>query len=52
MVQITAENIPKCVKCEVRPAMMEFNGLLICGECYHVWSQKQQKTKQDIFLKG
>ena len=52
MVQITEENRPICTKCKERSALTLLNGMWICGQCFHEYTQNQIKLKQKMFLEG
>jgi len=50
--QFTEDNIPICIKCKERKALTLLNGMWICGQCLHEYTQKQIKLKQKMFLEG
>lgn len=49
---ITEDNRPMCIKECGRPALSYINDMWVCGECMHLFLQKQIKEKKEAFLKG
>lgn len=48
--QLTSENIPRCRKCEKKPALTIYEGIWLCGECFANFIEKQRQLKEKMIL--